>query len=117
MLPDWLAWDTFGEANGVGSLAELRGRLRDLQGGARIAPDPLGQITCLLIAEARFFAPGDWIAAPADWKVRTVSGAGYDLDVGEGRRIWEACVARGATEIGADDDGARSAPDDRAPRC
>jgi putative restriction endonuclease len=26
VLPDWLAWDTFSEANGVASLAELRAR-------------------------------------------------------------------------------------------
>lgn len=91
VLPDWLAWETFGEANGVESLVELRRRLAVIAERASIAPDPLGRIGCSLIAEAQFFAPRSWIAQPADWKARTVVGAGYDLEAGEGRRVWEAC--------------------------
>jgi putative restriction endonuclease len=94
VLPDWLAWDTFDEANGVGSLGELRDRLRKIQVGARIEPDPLGQIGCSLIAEARFFEPSAWIPAPADWKSRMVTGETYDLEIGEGRRIWRECLMR-----------------------
>ncbi len=36
ILPDWLAWDTFGEGNGVERLDMLRARLRRIQDGARI---------------------------------------------------------------------------------
>lgn len=68
VLPDWLAYDTFGAANGVESLAELQTRLTTIREGAEIDADPRGRIGCSLIAEARFFAPDQWVAAPADWE-------------------------------------------------
>jgi len=94
VLPDWLAWDTFGEANGVASLAELRARLGKIRDGASIEADPQGRIGCSLIAEARFFPRDQWVAAPSDWKPRTQTGVSVDLDVGEGARVWRDCLAR-----------------------
>jgi putative restriction endonuclease len=94
VLPDWLAWDTFGEANGVGNLRDLRSRLSSIQRDARIAADAHGRIGCALIAEARFFSRDQWVAAPRDWHPRTQSGEKYDLSAGEGARIWNECLAR-----------------------
>jgi putative restriction endonuclease len=100
VLPDWLAWETFGEANGVESLAVLRSRLQRIQEGARIEADPAGRIGCCLIAEARFFNREDWVAAPRDWSPRTQTGATYDLLSGEGLRIWQQCLAQVSLEAG-----------------
>ncbi len=94
VLPDWLAWDTFGPSNGAGSLDELRARLRRIQVDASIEADPGGRIGCSLIAEATLFERDLWIRQPTDWKVRTQSGQRYDLTIGEGKRIWEECLAR-----------------------
>lgn len=94
VLPDWLAWETFDAANGVPNLAALRARLSSIQGGARITADPGGRIGCCLIAEAVFFAPDRWVAAPRDWSPRTQTGARIDVGVGEGLRIWSECRAR-----------------------
>ena len=94
VLPDWLAWDTFGEANGVPTLGALRKRLSTIQEGARIDADPAGRVGCCLIAEARFFSEREWVAQPKDWKPRTQTGATYDLAVGEGARVWNACLRR-----------------------
>jgi putative restriction endonuclease len=47
-----------------------------------------------MVATPVFFADGDWVEQPRDWRPNIVSGAGYDLTGGEGRRIWEACLAR-----------------------
>lgn len=66
VLPDWLAWETFGEANGVETLEALRARLKSIQEDARIGADASGRIGCSLIAEARFFVPADWVSPPAD---------------------------------------------------
>ncbi len=96
ILPDWLAWDTFGEANGVGDLRELRGRLSGIQKRARIQADAGGRIGCCLVAESVFFAQDDWVAAPRDWKPRTQTGSRYDLSKGEGERVWRECLARAA---------------------
>lgn len=94
VLPDWLAWDTFGDANGVQDLDALRARLRRIRDGARIEANPLGQIGCCLIAEATFFAPDAWVVPPDTWSPRTQTGATYSLDTGEGQRIWHECLGR-----------------------
>jgi putative restriction endonuclease len=93
ILPDWLAWETFGEANGVDSLAELRTRLGLIQDRARIVADAGGRIGCCLIAEARFFPREGWVRPPAGWSPRTQTGAGLDLSQGDGARLWQACLA------------------------
>lgn len=92
VLPDWLAWETFGDANGVDDLDALRARLRRIREGARIEADPLGQIGCCLIAEATFFPREQWIVPPSDWSPRTQTGATYSLDAGEGQRIWHEAL-------------------------
>lgn len=94
VLPDWLAWESFERANGVDSLEELRSRLSRIRRGARIPANPAGNIGCSLIAEAVFFPEGDWIDPPADWSPRIVSGAGIDLEAGEGARIWRESLER-----------------------
>ncbi len=98
ILPDWLAWDTFGEANGVDDLDALRTRLRRIQEGARIEADAGGRIGCCLIAKARFFPRDTWVRPPRDWSPRTQTGATYDLSVGEGRRVWQECLAAAALD-------------------
>lgn len=100
VLPSWLAWETFGEANGVESLDALRSRLQRIQVGARIEADPAGRIGCCLIAESRFFKPGNWVAAPSNWSPRTQTGAKVDLARGDGLRIWQECLARVALDTG-----------------
>ncbi len=104
ILPDWLAWDTFGEGNGVESFEALRDRLRKIQEGARIEADPMGKIGCCLIAEARFFPPEAWVTPPKDWSPRTQTGATYDLSQGEGLRIWLECQERVLRSSGAPSD-------------
>ncbi|PRQ09512.1 HNH endonuclease [Enhygromyxa salina] len=86
VLPDWLAWDSFGRANGVASLVELRQRLSKIRRGAKIASRP--EIGCCMIAEARVWPRERWIRQPDNWHPRTVVGATYDLTKSEGLRIW-----------------------------
>ena len=96
ILPDWLAWETFGHANGVDSLQAFRARLGAIQKGARIKADTAGRIGCCLIAEALFFPRDAWVTAPKDWKVRIQTGSRYDLSEGEGLRVWMECQERAA---------------------
>lgn len=100
-MPLWMAWEAYGEANGAPDPAALRARLARLSsvraGGLDV------QIGCIALARPIFFAPGDWVAAPADWKPNIVSGCRYDLASESGRALWEACLGRDA-------DGASFAP-------
>ena len=86
-----LAWEAFQEANGAPSFDEMRARIRSY---ARTAAEPSHQIGCIMVSQPVFFSDGDWVEQPRDWKPNIVSGSGYDLAAGEGRRIWEECVAR-----------------------
>jgi len=97
ILPDWLAWETFGAANGVTDLSALRSRLAKIQTNARIAASAGGHIGCCLLAEARFFERDQWVRAPKDWKRTTQVGVGMDLTSGEGLRIWRECLERTST--------------------
>jgi putative restriction endonuclease len=98
-LPDWLAWECFGEGNGCGSLAEMRERIGAIRQRIRYQPtNAPANIGCILLVQPTFFAPDDWIPQPADWHARTVTSKGYDLSVGEGHRVWEACQDRAAVQ-------------------
>lgn len=88
-LPINLAWDVFREANGVGSLEEMRRRI------GKYRTPPLGPtdnptIGCIMLAEPFFWPKELWIPAPEDFKVNTVQGKGYDAEIGTGRELWTA---------------------------
>ncbi len=96
VLPVWEAWDVFGLANGAADVGELLERLSRLTGSPsrRVTVDDW--IGCLAINEPVFFAPDEWVPAPADWRREIVSGKGYDLTTGEGRLLYERCLERAA---------------------
>jgi putative restriction endonuclease len=92
-LPVNLAWDTFKEANGVSSLAEMRKRIgfyRHLP----IIPGDNPTIGCIMLAEPFFWPQDRWIPCPKDFKLNTVQGKGYDSETGKGRDLWNAVADR-----------------------
>ena len=93
VLPVWEAWDTFGAANGVGDVGALLERLRGLTGSRSESLTIDDWIGCLAINEPVFLPPDEWVPAPADWRREIVSGKTYDLSEGEGRLLYERCVA------------------------
>ncbi len=92
-LPLWLAWDVFGTANGAASELELRKRLAKLGRDDGLLTDPERHIGCITLSDCVFLPPDEWIKAPTDWASNIVSGKGYDLGAGEGRRVWDALLA------------------------
>jgi putative restriction endonuclease len=93
----WLAWETFGEANGCATQAEMQRRLDDIRKGFGYEPgEGDDRIGCTLLVQPTFFPPEAWIPQPSDWKVRTQSSTRYDLSRGEGARVWQACLAAAA---------------------
>lgn len=92
-LPEWLAWEAFGEANGAPSFAAMKARLdkirqrNNMQGG-----QSLDQIGCITLANPVFLPQGMWVPQPADWPSRNLRPMQYDLAQGEGARVWQACA-------------------------
>ena len=96
VIPAWEAWDVFGAANGTPNLDELLVRMGRLSGANGGVIDVDTWIGCLAINEPIFFPPDEWVPVPADWSRNIVSGKAYDLTTGEGRLLYERCLAKAA---------------------
>ena len=92
------AWQAFGEANGASSLDEMAQRVAqyvtDLEPGRGVLQHRVG---CILLAAPILFPREMWIRKPDDWAPSIQVGKTYDTTVGEGHRIWQACLERAAT--------------------
>ena len=95
-LPVWRAWDIFGQANGTSDEYELLARLRQLGGAPRPGDGLNRMIGCIAVTDVVMFSPDEWVPAPADWSRNIVSGRTYDLETGEGMRLWQTCLERAA---------------------
>lgn len=101
-LPIAVAWDVYGMANGASSIGELRERLlRARTAGVRDERRDLWA-GCILLSEPVFFPQERWIDAPRDWTPTIGHGLTMDLSRGEGRRIWNECLARAQAERAGD---------------
>jgi putative restriction endonuclease len=92
-LPVNLAWDAFGVANGVLTLAEMRERIAYY----RREPIAIGEnptIGCVMLAEPFFWPKDQWIPSPPDFKLNTVQGKGYEAEAGTGRELWASVEER-----------------------
>jgi HNH endonuclease len=92
-LPINLAWETFGEGNGVGSLEEMRSRIAHYR-DAPITPRDNPTVGCIMLAEPFFWERALWIPSPPDFRLNTVSGKGYDSEKGTGKALWDAVCDR-----------------------
>lgn len=88
------AWNAFGPANGAPTLPDMLTRVRKYAERKGIGTiTERHTIGCIILSSSVFFAEEDWIQGPADWADSIVTGKTYDTTVGEGKRIWDACVA------------------------
>ena len=92
-LPCSLAWDAFGEANGVSNVNEMRERI------SRYRRTPVDhrvdfEIGCRILTQPFFFDEPDWIPVPQSWSRNIVSFKTYDTSDPEGLELWEAVVQR-----------------------
>lgn len=90
-MPLDIAWETFGRADGVGSLSELRARVGALRSDNANQDDRIG---CVILSDTVILPQIDWISAPRDWKPNIVRVVGYDIAHGEGARVWDELRAR-----------------------
>lgn len=117
-LPCSLAWEAFGEKNGVGAYAEFLARIRKYRvrsGYAeKIDPDPV--VGCNVLAQPFFFPEKAWIPVPTDWAPNIVQGKTYDTEREVGRALWtEVKQVAGALGLWQPDE-VRDEPRREAPR-
>jgi HNH endonuclease len=94
-LPVWLAWETFGIANGCETRREMEERIGSLREGMRYRGDaPADHIGCILVVQPYFFPPDELVPQPSNWPARNLTPMRWDLGAGEGQRVWAACLER-----------------------
>ena len=92
-LPLNLAWDSFGEANGVKSVDEMRDRIahyRDM----KLEPGDNPNVGCILLAEPFFWPRELWIPSPPEFSRYNQQGQGFDTAEDAGRLLWAAVSER-----------------------
>jgi putative restriction endonuclease len=89
-LPTSVAWEAFGEKNGVTSLEALRLRVRRYRRSGD-SLDPV--IGCNILSEPVFLPRSAWIPAPASWARNIVQGKTFDTDATDGQALWSAVRA------------------------
>src|SRR6185437_1396495 len=66
VMPLQLAWEAFGEANGVQSLGEMRNRIAHYRRAETGKPGPV-EIGCRILTQPFFLPESEWIVPPASW--------------------------------------------------
>jgi putative restriction endonuclease len=92
-MPLSLAWDTFGEANGATSLAEMRRRVLKYRKLAPDSRDPI-EIGCRILTQPFFWPRELWIRPPASWSRNIVRFKTFSTDDAEGLVLWNAVQDR-----------------------
>lgn len=86
-LPARLAWEAFGEKNGVEDYAELRRRIKRYRTAPSVG-DPV--IGCNILNAPFFLEEKDWIPIPETWAPNTQQGRTFDTAHNDGLRLWNA---------------------------
>jgi putative restriction endonuclease len=87
ILPLDVAWNIFGERNGVESFIKFRNKIINYR--ANDNPYSLNpNIGCIVLTDPLFFDKQDWIKIPSDWSQSIVQGKSYDINTEIGRDFW-----------------------------
>src|ERR1700741_3735569 len=79
----------------------MHARLEKIRAKIKATPQKgILQIGCIVVVNATFFSRDEWIPQPRDWAESNLRHTGYDLDVGEGARIWAKGLARTKSNVG-----------------
>jgi len=114
-MPCSLAWEAFGEANGAGTLQEMRDRISHYRNAD---PNDLSdfRIGCRILTQPFFFEESEYITVPSSWSPNIVSFKTFSTNDYEGRELWDAVnsrlVFRQATSMPTDPAGIVAEPTD-----
>lgn len=93
-LPLPLAWQAFGEKNGVPDYETFERRILE----HRSADELHRQIGCTILVEPFFWPRESWIPVPTDWSKNIVTGKSYDLSTPAGVELWNQVQMRLAND-------------------
>ena len=85
------AWEFYGRNNGAASLSGLCALIGK---NRRRLAGPNDVIGCVILSQPTFFPRALWLDQPRDWPPNTVVGKSYDMNDGEGARLWAQVTER-----------------------
>jgi putative restriction endonuclease len=93
VLPFSLAWEAFGDKNGVRDQGEFLERIRKYRSKSEMVEhNPV--IGCNILSNPFFFPESEWIPVPADWSANIVQGKSYDTLGEVGASLWDQVQSR-----------------------
>jgi putative restriction endonuclease len=90
LLPLPLAWQAFGEKNGVPDFETFERRILE----HRLPSELTRQLGCTILVEPFFWPRDSWIPVPSDWSKNIVTGKGYSINSPTGAALWTEVSAR-----------------------
>jgi putative restriction endonuclease len=94
-LPLHLAWQAFGDKNGVPDFKTFERAIL-----AHRKPEEMHQqLGCTILVEPFFWPREQWIPIPSDWSKNIVSGKSYALNTTTGAALWTEVETRIAGQI------------------
>ncbi len=85
-------WDTFGEANGTSSYSSFRSAIFAYR--QKLGTPVHDDLNCVILFHPVFFPESMWVSEPSGWHGNWTSGASFDIDQGEGKRVFDDCIQR-----------------------
>lgn len=92
-LPLSVAWQIFEHGNGVSSLDELRLTIERYRGVPIISPH-IDEIGCIILRDAFFLEPHDWISVPLDFPMNAVKGKTFTANSPSGAHLIKSVEER-----------------------
>jgi putative restriction endonuclease len=89
-LPLPLAWQAFGEKNGVPDYDAFERRILEHRSSTELAR----QLGCTILVEPFFWPRESWIPVPSDWSKNIVTGKSYPVNSPTGAGLWSDVRAR-----------------------
>ena len=89
-LPLPLAWQAFGDKNGVPDYDTFERRILEHRSPGELSR----QIGCTILVEPFFWPREAWIPVPSDWSKNIVTGKGYPVTSATGAALWAEVQAR-----------------------
>lgn len=108
-LPLPLAWQAFGEKNGVPDFETFERRILE----HRLPSELIRQLGCTILVEPFFWPRESWIPVPSDWSKNIVTGKGYSVSSPIGASLWADVHTRLAANSTAAFASAVAEPADR----
>jgi len=96
-LPFSVAWQAFGEKNGVIDIDRFRVRIAKYRRSPTPELNPV--IGCSILTEPFFWPEEQWIPIPHSWARNIVQGKTYDSAGGDGADLWQQVLARVRVDV------------------